>query len=99
MADASNSRTADQLRSEHPDASSADLHLAYAIDGLRNEVRALRDEIKADRLSREQTEKERRASDTARTLALFAVAGSIIVALVGAIAGRVLLGIALPLPF
>jgi hypothetical protein len=91
-----NGRTAAQLRLEHPDATPADLHLAYALDGVRNELRALRDELRADRLSREQAERERKASDTARTMALFAVAGAIIVALVGAIAGQALLGFAPP---
>lgn len=90
MADANGSRSsiADELRDLNVGATSADYVLAHAFDRLVGSVDALRREIAADR-------DERRSSDTARTLALFAVAGSIIVALVGAIAGQVLLGVSM----
>lgn len=90
-----NGSMADELR-DMGVGDSADFALAHAFDRLVISVDALRNEIRADRISREATEKERSNSDRARIAAQFALSGAIIVALVGAIAGRALLAVTLP---
>lgn len=84
------SSIAEELQRLDIGATPADFVLAYAFDRLVRSVDALRQEIQKDRESREDADRQRAASDRARTIAIFTVAGAIIVALIGAIAGRAL---------
>lgn len=90
MSDTSNGRTsiADELKQLNIDASPADFVLAYAFDRLVRSVDALRVEVKKDRESREQAEVDRANSERNKTIAMFSLAGAIIVALLAAVLAR-----------